>query len=147
MNLVVQFEDVALVVIHEDLVELLFLRISSDYNLSVGAMSVVFCSDDYILKVNQTYLNHDYFTDIITFDYSEGGFISGDLIVSLDTVLSNAVLYDTVFEAELFRVLVHGFLHLCGLGDKGFDEIEVMRERESFYMKTCINPFVSRETN
>ena len=81
-------------------------------------ISVVFCSDPYILEVNKQYLNHDYYTDIITFDYCEGDVVSGDLIVSIDTVTSNAELYKSTYSDELFRVVLHGVLHLCGLGDK-----------------------------
>ncbi len=147
MEFVVQFEDVDTFPLNEPLVSDVFSRISADFGCVVGAISLVFCSDEFILKVNQEFLEHDYYTDIITFDYSEDRVLSGDLIISVDTVLSNSVLYEVAYVDELFRVLIHGFLHLCGLGDKSIDEISTMRDRESFYMSSCLNPFVSRETN
>ena len=79
---------------------------------SLGALSVIFCSDNYILDINQRFLQHDYFTDIITFDYSEGEKISGDLFISVDSVRENSIEYETEFEEELHRVIVHGVLHL-----------------------------------
>ncbi|WP_430932418.1 rRNA maturation RNase YbeY [Saccharicrinis sp. 156] len=80
-------------------------------------ISFLFCSDEYILKVNREYLNHDYYTDIITFDYCEGNVISGDILISIDTVRSNATDYNTTFTKELNRVIIHGILHLLGFKD------------------------------
>jgi probable rRNA maturation factor len=147
MEVIVQFEYVDTFPLNESLVSDAFSRIAADFECMVGAISLVFCSDEFILKVNQDFLEHDYYTDIITFDYSEDGVLSGDLIISIETVKSNSVLYESAYIDELFRVVIHGFLHLCGLGDKSLDEIATMRERESFYMSSCLNPFVSRETN
>lgn len=107
-----------------------------------GDIAVVFCSDPYILEVNKQYLNHDYYTDIITFDYCEGDVVSGDLIVSIDTVTSNADLYKSTFSDELFRVVLHGVLHLCGLGDKSEQEISEMRAAENHFLSSLNNPFV-----
>jgi len=105
-------------------------------------ISIVFCDDDYLLKINQQYLNHDYYTDIITFDYTHGNFISGDLFISIDRVKENSVLYKKDFFNELCRVVFHGVLHLCGYNDKHQDDILVIRAKEDEY----IQRFVSRET-
>lgn len=110
---------------------------------TVGDLSVVFCTDEYLLKVNQDYLQHDYYTDIITFDYCEGTKISGDLLISLDRVMENSVLEKTSFENECFRVVFHGVLHLCGFKDKTKRDVLIMRGKESEYLDL----FVSRETN
>jgi len=107
-----------------------------------GDVSIVFCCDAYLLKVNQDFLQHDYYTDIITFDYCENGIINGDLIVSLDRVLANSEIEKVSFEEELYRVVFHGALHLCGYKDKTKNDIILMRSRESHYL----NRFVSRET-
>jgi rRNA maturation RNase YbeY len=101
----------------------------------LGDISIIFCSDNYILDVNMKYLRHDYFTDIITFDYCEGDLISGDLFISIDSVRENAALYGAEFEDELDRVMVHGVLHLLGYDDHTPEEIAVMREKENYYVK------------
>ncbi len=101
----------------------------------LGPLSIIFCSDPYILDVNMRYLQHDYFTDIITFDYCEGDLISGDLFISIDSVRENAALYGAEFEDELDRVMVHGVLHLLGYDDHTPEEIAVMREKENYYVK------------
>ena len=98
---------------------------------TLGNISVIFCSDNYILDINQRYLQHDYFTDIITFDYTEGDVISGDLFISLDTVRTNAEQVGASYEQELDRVIIHGILHLCGIDDKGPGEREVMEAAEN----------------
>ena len=101
----------------------------------MGDLSIIFCSDRYILDVNIKYLQHDYFTDIITFDYCEGDRISGDLFISIDSVRENALFYGTEFEDELDRVMVHGVLHLLGYDDHTPEDIAVMREKENYYVK------------
>ena len=100
----------------------------------IGDISIIFCSDNYILDVNQQYLQHDYFTDIITFDYCEGDRLSGDLFISVDSVKENAVEYGTEFEDELNRVIVHGILHLIGYDDHSEDDIAEMRTKENYYL-------------
>ena len=100
-----------------------------------GDISFIFCSDRYILDVNMRYLQHDYFTDIITFDYCEGDRISGDLFISIDSVRENALFYGVAFEDELDRVMVHGVLHLLGYDDHTPEETVVMREKENYYVK------------
>lgn len=107
-----------------------------------GDVNLVFCSDEHLLGVNKAYLNHDYYTDIVTFDYCEEGVVSGDLFISVDRVLDNAKAYKVSFLNELRRVCVHGVLHLSGYGDKTESEIEQMRSKEDFYL----NKYVSRET-
>ena len=97
----------------------------------IGDINVIFCSDNYILDVNMKYLQHDYFTDIITFDYDEGDVINGDLVISLDTVKSNAEMLGKSYEEELYRVIIHGILHLCGINDKGPGEREIMEAAEN----------------
>ncbi len=97
-------------------------------------ISVIFCSDNYILDINQRFLGHDYFTDIITFDYTEGDRISGDLFVSVDSVRENAAEYGTEFEDELHRVIVHGILHLIGYDDHTDEDVKVMRSKEDYYL-------------
>ena len=101
----------------------------------LGDLSLIFCSDNYILDINMRYLQHDYFTDIITFDYCEGDTVSGDLFISIDSVRENAVLYGASFEDELDRVMVHGVLHLLGYDDHTPEDTAVMREKENYYVK------------
>lgn len=96
----------------------------------VGEINYLFCDDAYLINVNRTYLNHDTYTDIITFDYVAGNIISGDIMISVDRVVENAQLFNTSFEHELHRVIIHGVLHLLGQGDKSEAESKEMRERE-----------------
>ena len=100
----------------------------------LGDISVIFCSDNYILDVNIKYLKHDYYTDIITFDYCEGNRLSGDLCISIDSVRENAAFYGTEFADELNRVIVHGVLHLIGYDDHTEEDIAVMRAKENYYL-------------
>ena len=100
----------------------------------VGQINIIFCSDNYILDINQQYLQHDYFTDIITFDYCEGDVLSGDLFISVDTVRENAIEYGTEFEDELNRVIVHGVLHLIGYDDHCEEDVAQMRKKEDYYL-------------
>ena len=100
----------------------------------LGDISIIFCSDNYILDVNMKYLQHDYFTDIITFDYCEGDRLNGDLFISVDSVRENAAFYKTEFEEELNRVIVHGLLHLIGYDDHTKEDIAEMRAKENYYL-------------
>lgn len=94
--------------------------VAATYNKRIGEIAYIFCSDEKILEVNRQYLQHDYYTDIITFDYCEGNRLSGDLFISLDTVRTNAEQFaGNDYERELYRVIIHGILHLCGINDKG----------------------------
>lgn len=99
-----------------------------------GNISIIFCSDNYILDVNLKYLQHDYFTDIITFDYCEGDKISGDLFISVDSVRENSAFYGTDFNDELNRVMVHGILHLIGYDDHTKKDQKLMRAKEDYYL-------------
>lgn len=101
----------------------------------IGAVSVIFCSDPVILDVNRKYLGHDYYTDIITFDYCEEEVLNGDLFISVDTVRANALEYGTLFHEELHRVIVHGLLHLIGYDDHTEADIAEMRLKENEYLK------------
>jgi len=101
----------------------------------VGDVNLIFCSDEYLLEMNRSHLEHDYFTDIITFDYCDGLLISGDLFISCDRVVENADVFNVTVQEELCRVVAHGVLHLCGYGDKSEQEIEVMRQKETYYLR------------
>jgi len=106
-------------------------------------LSVVFTDDDYLLEVNKQYLNHDYYTDVITFDYSVDNHVSGDIMISLPRVKENAESLKVSYEEELYRVVFHGLLHLCGYKDKTPSDEQLMRSKENKYL----GMFVSRETN
>ena len=101
----------------------------------IGDISIIFCSDNYILDVNMRYLQHDYFTDIITFDYCEKDVLSGDLFISIDCVRETALFYGTEFPEELNRVMVHGVLHLIGYDDHTEEDIKTMRSKENYYLE------------
>ena len=100
----------------------------------LGDINVIFCSDNYILDINQKYLQHDFFTDIITFDYCEDKTLSGDLFISVDSVRENSLFYKTDFREELLRVIVHGILHLIGYDDHTPEEQKLMRSKENYYL-------------
>lgn len=106
-------------------------QVAASYGKKVGSIAYIFCNDEKILEVNRQYLQHDYYTDIITFDYDEGDVISGDIFISLDTVRSNSEQFHTDYEQEFYRVMAHGVLHLCGINDKGPGERAVMEEAEN----------------
>lgn len=108
-------------------------------NKKQGDINYIFCDDEYLLKVNQDYLDHDYYTDIITFDYVKGKTISGDIFVSLPRILDNASTLSQDFESEFRRVLAHGLLHLCGYKDKTEEEASTMRQKEDFYINRYLN--------
>ena len=105
--------------------------VAGQYGRKVGEIGYLFVNDEKILEVNKEYLGHDYYTDIITFDYDEGDVINGDLVISLDTVRSNALLFGKTYNEELHRVIIHGILHLCGINDKGPGEREIMEAAEN----------------
>lgn len=105
--------------------------VAASYGRKVGEIGYLFVDDDKILEVNREYLGHDYYTDVITFDYDEDDTVSGDIVISLDTVRSNAQLFGKTYEEELYRVIIHGILHLCGISDKGPGEREIMEAAEN----------------
>lgn len=112
-----------------------WLRLVAESEIKrIGDISIIFCSDNYILDINQKYLQHDYFTDIITFDYCEGDRLSGDLFISVDSVRENSIEYGTDFADELNRVIVHGLLHLIGYDDHTEADVAVMRKKENYYL-------------
>ena len=101
----------------------------------VGTLNYIFCSDDELLEINVKHLNHNTFTDIITFDYTEDKKISSDIFISIDRVIENSKKFDTSFENELHRVMIHGVLHLCGYKDKTKSDAELMRKKENWALK------------
>lgn len=105
--------------------------VAQTYGKKVGEVGYMFVNDEKILEINNEYLGHDYYTDVITFDYDEDDVVNGDIVISLDTVRTNAELFDKAFEDELYRVIIHGILHLCGLNDKGPGEREIMEKAEN----------------
>lgn len=105
--------------------------VTRTFDKSVGNLTYIFCTDEKIIEVNREFLQHDYFTDIITFDYSNRRRISGDMFISLDTVRSNAALFGKSYDDELMRVVIHGVLHLVGINDKGVGEREIMEKHEN----------------
>ncbi|MCX4263466.1 MAG: rRNA maturation RNase YbeY [Muribaculaceae bacterium] len=106
-------------------------RVASALSRQVHSLNYIFCSDDKILSVNREFLQHDYYTDVITFDNCMGMMLRGDIFISLDTVRSNAVLVGTDYDTELRRVIIHGVLHLCGINDKGPGERKIMERHEN----------------
>ncbi len=112
--------------------------VAAAHDRRVGQIGYMFVNDAKILEVNKEYLGHDYFTDIITFDYDEGDVISGDIVISVDTVRSNAEMFGKTFNDELHRVIIHGILHLCGINDKGPGEREVMEKEENKALEALV---------
>lgn len=106
-------------------------KVAASHGKKIGDIAYVFCNDEKILDVNREYLQHDYYTDIITFDYTEDDVISGDIFISLDTVLSNSEQLGVLYAQELHRVIIHGILHLCGINDKDVGEREIMEREEN----------------
>lgn len=112
-------------------VEIWLNEVAAQYGKYIGNLNYLFCDDEEILQINKEFLHHDYFTDIITFDYTHKDKVGGDLFISLDTVKTNAEKYGSLYEKELLRVIVHGLLHLCGINDKGPGEREIMERHEN----------------
>ncbi|MCH5229114.1 MAG: rRNA maturation RNase YbeY [Muribaculaceae bacterium] len=106
-------------------------QVAALHNKKIGNLNYLFCDDEEILRVNKEFLNHDYFTDIITFDYSRRDRVGGDIFISLDTVKSNSELLKENYDTELLRVIVHGLLHLCGIDDKGEGQRAIMEHHEN----------------
>ncbi|MCH5235509.1 MAG: rRNA maturation RNase YbeY [Muribaculaceae bacterium] len=106
-------------------------EVAANFEKHIGNLNYLFCDDQEILRVNREFLKHDYFTDIITFDYSRKNKVGGDLFISLDTVKSNSQDLNVSYDSELLRVIIHGLLHLCGVDDKGPGQREIMEEHEN----------------
>jgi len=135
MPITYQTIDVAMPAISKKEITQWIKTVADTYNKKPGEIAYIFCNDDKILKINKEYLQHDYYTDIITFDYTEKNKISGDIFISLDTVRSNADKFGVSLESELFRVIIHGILHLCGINDKSPEERAVMENAENEALK------------
>lgn len=127
-----QTEDISMPPIKRREVSEWIKKVAASYGKKVGEIAYIFCSDERILEVNRQYLQHDYYTDIITFDYTEGNRISGDMFISLETIRTNAEQFaENDYQRELHRVIIHGILHLCGINDKGPGEREIMEQAEN----------------
>lgn len=119
-------------------------QVAQNHGRTVGDLTYIFCDDEKILEVNRQFLQHDYYTDIITFDYSSRKRIAGDMFISLDTIKSNAELFQRVYNEELMRVVIHGVLHLCGINDKGPGEREIMEMHENEALAILPNNAIER---
>ena len=137
-----EFIDVEVPELSSELFSFWLDQVIAEETKSTGEITVIFCSDEHLLDMNRQYLDHDYYTDIITFDYTEEAVVSGDLFISVDRVYDNAQSIKVDCGTELKRVCVHGVLHLCGYGDKSELESKLMREKEDYYL----GKYVSRET-
>jgi len=120
---------------HKLLLKKWIKSVVSKYGKRVGDINVILCDDPSILEINMQFLSHDYYTDIITFDYCEDDFINGELYISVDTVKANAEEYSQDFDVEMHRVIIHGVLHLCGLDDHAEDDIKQMRDAENLALQ------------
>lgn len=136
------FEETEILDLDPEFFVLWLTKVVNVYDRKLGDVNLIFCSDDYLLEVNKEHLKHDYYTDIVTFNYNEGDSVSGDLFISVDRVKDNASTLGEDFNNELNRVVVHGVLHLIGFNDKTEDESARMRIEES----ACLSLIVSRET-
>ena len=125
------FEDVDAVSFEHSSILDWYSKVANQEEKVLGDLTIIFCSDDYLLEVNREHLDHDYYTDIITFDYSDFPTVSGDLFISVDRVKENATDFNVSFEHELHRVIIHGFLHLCGYFDKTNEDELLMRSKEN----------------
>ena len=130
----IQYEDMEILDVNPEFFVSWLTRVCIDEGCELGELGVVYCSDEYILYANNRYLNHDYYTDIITFDYREGDQINGDLLISIDRVKDNASQEGVDWRVELNRVMVHGVLHIIGYRDKSIEEQRLMREKENYYL-------------
>ena len=128
------FEDIDEFEIKKHDVEKNIEKLVTNENRILGDVNYILCSDAYLLDINRQYLNHDYYTDVISFDYCEENVISGDIFISVDTVADNAKEYGTTFENELERVMIHGVLHFVGYNDKSDEESKTMRAKENQYL-------------
>ena len=126
-----QCEGVAMPEINEQLTVSWIKNVAEGYGKRIGDIAYIFCDDEKILEVNKQFLQHDYYTDIITFDYTDGATLNGDIFISLDTVSTNSKAFFQDYPTELRRVIIHGILHLCGINDKGPGEREQMEKAEN----------------
>ncbi len=132
-------EDINFVLKNKRKIQKVLAILSEKEGKELGEISYIFCSDNYLLKINKKYLNADYFTDVITFDYCVGNKISGDIYISIERVKENSKIFSQSFFNEALRVILHGALHLCGYKDKKPKEEKIMREKENFYLNEYSN--------
>ena len=132
-------EDINFVLKNKRKIQKVLAILSEKESKELGEISYIFCSDNYLLKINKKYLNADYFTDVITFDYCVGNKISGDIYISIERVKENSKIFSQSFFNETLRVILHGALHLCGYKDKKPKEEKIMREKENFYLNEYSN--------
>lgn len=118
----------------DTIIKKIFTKIALGHNKEIGVLTLVVGDDEWLLDYNNKFLNHNYYTDIITFDYSENNLLSADFLISLDRVIDNAIRLNVSRETEFLRVCIHGFLHLCGYSDKTEKEQKIMREKEDYYL-------------
>lgn len=128
------FEDIPSLKVNKTYLKKYIKELITKELFKVGNVTIIFCSDAYLLEINKQYLNHDYYTDIVTFDYGENSVISGDLFISVDRIKENAENFKATFKEELFRVVFHGVLHLVGYNDKTEEEHKEMRQKENYYL-------------
>ena len=133
-NIQIFFEKVQPIKAKKNSIKKQISRVIISESKQVGDISVIFCSDEYLLEINRQFLNHDYYTDVITFDYVEGNVVSGDVFISLDRIKENSLLFHNQAIMELYRVVFHGVLHLIGYNDKTLEEIKEMRSKEEHYL-------------
>lgn len=134
-NIQIFYEEIPSLKVKENHLIKYIKQLISNELKEVGEISIIFCSDAYLLEINKQYLNHNYYTDIVTFDYGENSVISGDLFISVDRIRENAGNFNVTFKEELCRVVFHGVLHLIGYNDKTEEEQRVMRKKEDFYLR------------
>ena len=132
-------EDINFVLKNKRKIQKVLAILSEKEGKELGEISYIFCSDNYLLKINKKYLNADYFTDVITFDYCVGNKISGDIYISIERVKENSKIFSQSFFNETLRVIIHGALNLCGYKDKKPKEYKIMREKENFYLNEYSN--------
>ena len=135
MNIAFHTEHIEMPNLQHQMLKEWIAQVASTHGKKVGEINYIFVNDERILQVNREFLQHDYYTDIITFDYTQGNIISGDLFISLDTVHTNAEMVGATYWHELHRVIIHGILHLCGINDKGPGEREIMEKAEDEALK------------
>lgn len=138
-NIFFHTEDISFTLVSENTISNWLLKLVERHNKKLGELNYIFCSDDYLLKLNQQHLKHDYFTDIITFDYCDKDLISGDLFISIDRIKENAKTFRKTQSNELNRVIAHGLLHLLGFTDKTAEDIVEMRSMEEEALKMLEN--------
>lgn len=135
MKLGLFYENIDFRIDNENKIESLIEKCLDEENKAACKLNYIFTNDEKILEINKKYLNHDYFTDVITFDYSDKFRIKGDIFISVDTVKSNSEKFNVDFNEEMKRVIIHGLLHLCGYNDKFEEEKKKMTERENYYLQ------------